>query len=326
MKAVLSLARLPDGLAFIADPLDGFKTYKDSTYGMMEEAARRGHELFFLQQRDVVLNGTAVLGHAQRLTLREDATDWYRLDAPQVAPLSEFDAVLMRKDPPFDMEYLYSTYVLELAESQGARIFNRPQAIRDHNEKLATTKYPQYIVPTLVTREANLLRDFLTEHGAVIFKPLDAMGGTGIFRVRQGDPNLNVIIETTTHLGQRTIMAQRFIAEIAQGDKRILLIDGKPAPYSLARIPKAGETRGNLAVGGIGVVQPLSVRDREIAEGVGPSLAAQGLLLVGLDVIGDYLTEINITSPTCMQEIREQSGFNVAEMMIDALEKKVKPA
>jgi glutathione synthase len=313
-------------IAFIADPLEGFKTYKDSTYGMMKEAAERGHELYYLQQRDVVLNGVAVLGSAQRLTLSDDAHDWYRLEAPQIIPLREFDVVLMRKDPPFDVEYLYSTYVLELAEAQGARVFNRPRAIRDHNEKLATAKYPQYIVPTLVTRQANLLHDFLAEHGDVIFKPLDAMGGTGIFRVQQGDPNLNVIIETTTQLGQRTIMAQRFIPEIAQGDKRILLIDGKPAPYSLARIPKAGETRGNLAVGGIGVVQALSARDREIAEGVGPTLAAQGLILVGIDVIGDYLTEINITSPTCMQEIRQHTGFNVAAMLIDALEEKVKAA
>jgi len=237
-------------LAFIADPLDSFKTYKDSTYGMMQAAAERGHELFYLQQRDVVLSGDVVLGYAQRLTLNENVPDWYRIDPPQAIALGEFDAVLMRKDPPFDMEYLYSTYVLELAEDQGARVFNRPRAIRDHNEKLATAKYPQYTVPTLVTREANLLHEFLAEHGDVIFKPLDAMGGTGIFRVRQGDPNLNVIIETTTQLGQRTIMAQRFIPEITEGDKRILLVDGKPAPYSLARIPKAGETRGNLAVGG----------------------------------------------------------------------------
>ena len=310
-------------LAFILDPLDQIKPHKDSSFAMMEEAASRGHELYVMHQPDIVLAGGEVIGHAQHLTLTGDKHDWYRAGKAQAALLNSFDATLMRKDPPFDMEYIYSTYLLELAETRGAKVFNAPRAVRDHNEKLATAKYPEFTVPMLVTRDGELIREFLAEHKDVILKPLDAMGGASIFRVRPDDANLSVIIEIMTQLGQRTIMAQRFIPEIVKGDKRILLIDGKAAPYSLARIPKLGETRGNLAVGGTGVAQPLSERDREIAEGVGPPLAAQGLLLVGLDVIGDYLTEINVTSPTCMQEIRQQTGFNVAAMMIDALEAKV---
>ena len=310
-------------LAFILDPLDQIKTYKDTSFAMMQEAALRGHEIHAMQQEDVVLAGNEVIGNARHLSLTGDSHDWYRAGIPQIARLNAFDAVLMRKDPPFDMEYLYSTYLLELAETRGARVFNGPRAVRDHNEKLATAKFPQFTVPILVTRDGELIREFLAEHGDVILKPLDAMGGASIFRVREDDVNLSVIIEIMTELGRRSIMAQRFIPEIVKGDKRILLIDGKPAPYSLARIPKLGETRGNLAVGGTGVAQPLSARDREITESIGPTLALQGLLLVGLDVIGDYLTEVNVTSPTCMQEIREQTGFNVAAMMIDALEAKV---
>jgi glutathione synthase len=311
-------------LAFILDPLDEIKTHKDSSFAMMQEAASRGHTLYVMHQEDIVLAGGEVIGYAQHLTLTGDSRDWYRAGAVEAALLNSFDVVLIRKDPPVDTEYLYSTYLLELAEARGARVFNRPRAVRDHNEKLATAKYPDFIVPTLVTRDGELIREFLAEHRDVILKPLDAMGGTSIFRARPDDVNLSVIVETITELGKRTIMAQRFIPEIAKGDKRILLIDGRVAPYSLARIPKSGETRGNLAAGATAVAQPLSARDREIAEGVGPSLAAQGLLLVGLDVIGDYLTEINVTSPTCMQEIRQQTGFNVAAMMIDALEAKLK--
>lgn len=309
--------------AFILDPLDQIKTYKDSTYAMMDEAASRGHEIHVLLQEDLVLAGGEVLGNSRPLTLTGDSHDWYRVGSAQSTPLNAFDAVLMRKDPPFDTEYLYSTYLLELAQGAGARVFNDPRAVRDHNEKLAIAKYPQYTVPILVTRDGDLIREFLTEHNDVILKPLDTMGGASIFRVRPDDVNLSVIIETMTEMGRRTIMAQRHIPEIVKGDKRVLLIDGKAAPYSLARIPKSGETRGNLAAGGTGVAQPLSERDREIADGMGPSLAAQGLLLVGLDVIGDYLTEINVTSPTCMQEIRQQAGFNVAAMMIDVLERTV---
>jgi glutathione synthase len=311
-------------LAFILDPLEQIKTYKDSTYAMMEEAAARGHEIHVLHQEDVVLAGGEVLGNSRPLAFTGDSHDWYRVGNAEPTRLNFFDAVLMRKDPPFDTEYLYSTYLLELAQTAGARVFNDPRAVRDHNEKLAVAKYPQYTVPTLVTRDGDLIREFLAEHEDVILKPLDAMGGASIFRVRPDDANLSVILETMTQMGSRTIMAQRHIPEIVKGDKRILLIDGKTVPYSLARIPKSGETRGNLAAGGTGVAQPLSERDREIADGVGPSLAAQGLLLVGLDVIGDYMTEINVTSPTCMQEIRQQAGFNVAAMMIDALESKIK--
>jgi glutathione synthase len=226
----------------------------------------------------------------------------------------------MRKDPPFDMEYVYSTYLLELAEAQGARVVNKPRAIRDHNEKLAIARYPDFIAPTLVTRREELIRSFLAQHQDIILKPLDGMGGTSVFRVHREDPNVSVIIETLTHYGRRTIMAQRYIPQIREGDKRILIIGGKPVPYALARIPQPGETRGNLAAGGRGVARELTPRDREIAETLGPGLDSQGLLLVGLDVIGDYLTEVNVTSPTCFQEIMQQTGFNVAGMMIDALE------
>jgi glutathione synthase len=219
------------------------------------------------------------------------------------------------------MEYVYSTYLLELAEAQGALVFNRPRAIRDCNEKLAIARYPRFTAPTLVTRREPLVREFLGEHGDIILKPLDGMGGTSVFRVHRSDPNVNVIIETLTHYGRRTIMAQRYIPEIADGDKRVLIIAGKPVPFALARIPKAGETRGNLAAGGTGVARPLTPRDREIAETLGPELHAQGLLLVGLDVIGEHLTEVNVTSPTCFREITDQTGFNVAGMMLDALER-----
>jgi glutathione synthase len=230
----------------------------------------------------------------------------------------------MRKDPPFDMEYVYSTYLLELAERQGARVFNRPRAIRDYNEKMAIARFSQFVAPTLVTRAERLLREFVAEHRDAIFKPLDGMGGTSIFRVRQDEPNLSVIIETLTQYGTRTVMAQRYIPEIRDGDKRVLVIGGAPVPHALARIPKQGETRGNLAAGGTGVARPLTARDREIAETLAPTLLADGLLLVGLDVIGEFLTEVNVTSPTCFQEIMQQTGFNVAGMMVDALERAAK--
>jgi glutathione synthase len=267
-----------------------------------------------------VLLAGEVLGSARRLSLLDDHLAWYAADDARTVPINTFDAVLMRKDPPFDMEYVFSTYLLELAEQQGARILNKPLSIRDFNEKLSIAKFPEFTAPTLVTRQATLIKAFLAQHGDVILKPLDGMGGSGIFRVTPNDPNLNVIIETMTQLGARTIMAQRYIPEISQGDKRILLINGVPVPYALARIPMKGETRGNLAAGGKGVAQPLSARDREIAETLGPTLREAGLFLVGLDVIGDYLTEINVTSPTGMQEITAQTGFNVAGMFMDALE------
>jgi glutathione synthase len=307
-------------LAFVVDPLDGFKIYKDSSFAMMREAAARGAALYTLQQDDIFWRKQRVAGYAARLHLTGDKEAWYRSEAAAETDLAAFDAVIMRKDPPFDMEYVYSTYLLEQAEAQGARVFNRPRAIRDHNEKMAIARYAQFTAPTVVTRLEKVLRDFLAEHGDVIFKPLDGMGGTSIFRVRKDDPNISVIIETLTQLGMRTIMAQRYLPEISDGDKRVLLIGGKPVPFCLARIPKAGETRGNLAAGGSGVARELSVRDREIGETLAPLLHAQGLLLVGLDVIGSCLTEINVTSPTCFQEITDQTGCNVAGLFMDALE------
>ena len=307
-------------LAFVVDPLDSFKIYKDTTFAIMREAAARGHALFVMEQEDLAWRGGTVYGDARRLHLTGRKPGWYRAEQSKAVPLKNFGAVLMRKDPPFDMEYVYSTYLLELAESQGARVFNRPRAIRDWNEKMGITRFPRFTPPSIVTRRESLIRDFLAEHRDVILKPLDGMGGTSVFRVHGKDPNVNVIIETVTHYGRRTIMAQRYIPEIRDGDKRVLLIGGKPVPHSLARIPKPGETRGNLAAGGTGVARALTKRDREIANALGPALEKEGLLLVGLDVIGDYLTEVNVTSPTCFQEITEQTGFNVAGMFMDALE------
>ncbi len=307
-------------ILFIADPLDGFKTCKDSTFAMMEEAAGRGHALFACLQEDLVYKEGAAHAHACALTLTPGAARWYSASPPAPAHLCAFDAVVMRKDPPFDMEYVYSTHLLERAVTQGARVFNSPRAIRDHSEKLSITEFPRFTAPTLVTRRADELRAFVAEHKQTVFKPLDGMGGTGIFRADEVDPNLSVIIETLTRDGAETIMAQKYLPAIRDGDKRVLLIGGTPAPYCLARIPKAGETRGNLAAGGTGVARELTGRDREIAEALGPVLAARGLLLVGLDVIGDHLTEINVTSPTCFREIMDQTGFNVAGMFIDALE------
>ena len=307
-------------IAFIADPLDHFKIYKDSTFAMMREAHGRGHELHVMLQEDVAWRDGNVTGDAQRLHMTGDRNAWYKLEARRTVPLQDFDVVLMRKDPPFDMEYVYSTYLLELAQQQGARIVNDPRAIRDTNEKIMIANFPQFTVPSLVARRIDMLHQFLAEHEDIILKPLDEMGGASVFRVKKNDPNLNVIMETITRYGQRTVMAQQFIPEISDGDKRILLIAGRPVPHALARIPKPGETRGNLAAGGKGVARPLTPRDREIAETLGPTLAAQGHFLVGLDVIGDYITEINVTSSTGFQEITNQTGFNVAGMMIDALE------
>ena len=304
----------------VADPLDEFKTYKDSTFAMMTEAAARGHVLYACLQQDLLLSGGRVHVWARQVTLTPDAANWYSAGDAQREPASGFGAIIMRKDPPFDMEYFYSTHLLERAAAEGARVFNNPQAIRNHNEKLAIGEFPQFTAPTLVSRREDELRAFVAEHDMAVFKPLDGMGGSGIFRVSRAEPNLSVIIETLTDMGRRTIMAQKYLPAIVDGDKRVLVIGGKPVPYCLARIPKAGETRGNLAAGGTGVARELSVDDRRIAEALGPVLAARGLLLVGLDVIGDRLTEINVTSPTCFQEITAQTGFNVAGMFIDALE------
>ena len=307
-------------IAFLADPLAGFKTYKDSTFAMMREAARRGHTIHAFEQRDMALDEGIVTADVADITLTGDADDWFRASPRRAARLSEFDAVIQRKDPPFDMEYVYGTYLLELAEKQGARVFNKPSAIRDHNEKLAIAQFSEFTSPTLVSSDSARLRAFHAKHKDVIFKPLDGMGGAGIFRIKEDAMNLGSVIEMLTELGARTIMAQRYIPAIVHGDKRILVINGKPVPYALARIPQNGEVRGNLAAGGVGVAQPLTARDLDIAETLGPILAARGLLLVGLDVIGDFLTEVNVTSPTCFQEISDQTGFDVPAMFIDALE------
>ncbi len=323
-------------LLFIADPLDGFKIHKDSTYAMMREAQSRGHTLWTCEVGDVHWRADSgqhpgpVRAACRQIVLQPpDAQGhgWWRVAEVQTAALREFDAVLMRKDPPFDSEYFYATHLLQQAEREGARVFNAPQALRDHPEKMSILEWPQFIPPTVVSRSAAELKSFCNDHHDVIFKPLDGMGGTGIFRVRRQadgspDPNLNVVIETLTAGGSRTVMAQRFIPAIAQGDKRILIIDGEPVPYCLARIPQGGETRGNLAAGGLGLAQPLSEADWGIARALGPVLAARGLLLVGIDVIGEHLTEINVTSPTCFQEITQQTDCDVARQFIDALERR----
>ncbi|ABR89170.1 glutathione synthase [Janthinobacterium sp. Marseille] len=311
-------------LAFVADPLDGFKIYKDSTYAMMAEAARRGHTIHVFQHKDMAFEGGKVIANVSRVTLTGGGQeDWYQQDAPTVQELTTFDAILERTDPPFNMEYIYATYLLELAQQQGARIFNKPEAVRSFNEKLAIAQFPQYIAPTLVTSDAARVRAFHAEHRDIILKPLDGMGGAGIFRVKDDALNLGSIIETLSDNGRRTIMVQRYIPEITDGDKRILLIGGQVVPYCLARIPQGTEIRGNLAVGGIGVAREISARDREIGEALAPLLLKRGLLLVGLDAIGSYMTELNVTSPTCFQEIKQQTGFDVAAMFIDALEKNV---
>ncbi|WP_394777589.1 glutathione synthase [Undibacterium sp.] len=306
--------------AFLTDPLSQFKTYKDSTFAMMREASRRGHEIYAFGPDDLALEEGVVVANVSRITLTGDADDWYRAEAPASRRLGDFDAVLQRKDPPFDMEYVYATYLLDMAEQQGTRVFNKPSAIRDHNEKLAIAQFSQFTAPTLVTRDEQRIRAFHKTHQEIILKPLDGMGGAGIFRVGADGMNLGSMIETLTHNGTQTIMAQRYIPDIVHGDKRILLIGGKVVPFSLARIPQNGEVRGNLAAGGLGVAQELSARDLEIAETLAPILYQRGLLLVGLDVIGSYLTEVNVTSPTCFQEITQQKGFDVAAMFIDALE------
>ena len=312
-------------ILFIADPLESFKTYKDSTFAMMREAQRRGHQLMACEPKDLMWQrGGRVTAYVRDITLTGDADDWFvaAQQAPDERPqvLAEVDAVLMRKDPPFDSEYFYATHLLGQAQREGARVFNDPAALRNHPEKLAIMEFPELIAPTLVTRDAADVRRFHEEHGDIILKPLDGMGGMGIFRVGPDGLNLGSITETLNRHGAQSLMVQKFLPSIAQGDKRVLLIGGKPVPYSLARIPQGSEIRGNLAAGGKGVAQPLSARDREIAEALGPVLLARGLLLVGLDIIGEHLTEINVTSPTCFQEIFDQTGCDVAALYLDALE------
>lgn len=312
-------------LLVVADPIESFKIYKDSTFAMMREAQKRGHRLSVCEPKDLAWqSGQDVIGYVRDIVLTGEQENWFeaRQQAPneRPQPLKDFDAVLMRKDPPFDSEYFYATHLLEQAEREGARVFNRPRALRDHPEKLAIMEFAQFITPTLVTRDGADIRRFHAEHRDIILKPLDGMGGAGIFRVRDEGLNLGAIIETLNQHGAQTVMVQRFLPAIAQGDKRVLVIGGKPVPFCLARIPQGGEVRGNLAAGGVGVAQALTARDREIAQAIGPVLAQRGLLLVGLDVIGDSVTEINVTSPTCFQEITEQTGFDVASMYLDALE------
>ena len=314
-------------LLFVADPLESFAIKKDTTFSMMRECARRGHALYACEAKDLMWErGAKVATHVRSVTLTGDKPAWFA-EAGTVAgakrervALADLDAVVMRKDPPFDSEYFYATHLLEQAEREGARVFNRPAALRDHPEKLAILEFPQFISPTLVTRDPVELKRFHAEHGDVILKPLDGMGGAGIFRVGADGMNLGSIIETLNARGEHTVMAQRYLHEIVKGDKRILIIAGVPVPFVLARIPQGSEIRGNLAAGGLGVAQPISGRDRAIAEHIGPILAARGLLLIGLDVIGDCMTEINVTSPTGFQEISEQSGFDVARTFVDALE------
>ena len=312
-------------ILFVADPLESFKTYKDTTFAMMREAQKRGHTLAACEPKDIRWqHGEKVTAFVRDITLTGELDVWFT--AKQAYPderpqaLAEFDAVIMRKDPPFDSEFFYSTHLLEQAEREGAKVFNKPRALRDHPEKLAILEFPQFIGPTLVTRDASDIKRFHAEHKDIILKPLDGMGGTGIFRVKEDGLNLGSIIETLNKNGAESVMVQKFLPEIVLGDKRVLVIGGKPVPFSLARIPQGTEVRGNLAVGGKGVAQALSARDREIAEALGPILAGRGLLLAGIDVIGDCVTEINVTSPTCFQEIFDQTGFDVAAMFVDALE------
>jgi glutathione synthase len=310
--------------AFIIDPPETLKAYKDTSIAMMRALQARGHRLYLAEPRELFWRAGATQSRVRGVEVTADDHDWYRAAPPVTRSLASFAAVLMRKDPPFDMEYVYSTYLLEAAEREGAYVINGPRAIRDHNEKWAIAEFPQFTVPTLVTRDPELIAGFIDEHADVILKPLDGMGGSSIFRVRRDDVNRNVIIETMAHFGARSVMAQRFIPEITEGDKRIIVIAGEPAPHALARIPKAGETRGNLAAGGRGVARPLTKRDREIALAVGQALDPKGLFVIGLDVIGDYLTEVNVTSPTGFVEIAEQTGFDVADRFAQALERAVR--
>jgi glutathione synthase len=306
-------------LLFILDPLESLKTYKDTSVAIMHEAFARGHSLFVCAQHDIFLRNEIVKIQATNFKL-SDKENWFELGQSEEVLPKNFDAILMRKDPPFDNEYLYSTYLLELATNQGARVINNPASVRSWNEKLSVAKFPQFAPDFLVTSNQNLIREFLVKHKDIVVKPLDGMGGSGIFRIHEYDHNIGVILETATQFGTQTIMAQRYLPQILQGDKRIIVINGEPLPYSLARIPKAGETRGNLAAGGTGVAQLLTPRDLEIATTVGKALKQEGLFLVGLDVIGDYLTEINVTSPTGMVEIAAQTPCKPAQVFMKALE------
>ncbi|WP_335923152.1 glutathione synthase [Shewanella chilikensis] len=310
-------------LGIVMDPIKDINIKKDSSFAMLLAAQSRGYEIFYMEMQDLALLQGEAWAKMRPLKVQEDPTDWYQLGEATDTPLKELDVILMRKDPPFDTEYIYATYMLERAEEAGVLIVNKPQSLRDANEKLFTAWFSQFTPTTLVSSDPQRLRAFHAQHGDVILKPLDGMGGTSIFRVKQDDPNLGVIIETLTNYGQNYAMAQVFIPEITKGDKRILVIDGEPVPYCLARIPKKGETRGNLAAGGSGVAQPLSESDWAIARALGPELKKRGLIFVGLDVIGDKLTEINVTSPTCIKEIEAAFDVNITCMLMNAIEQRL---
>ena len=310
-------------LGVVMDPIQSINIKKDSTFEMLWQAQQLGWQLSYFEMDDLSIRNGIALGSERPLKVHQDANHWFDFEPAREVELGSLDAILMRKDPPFDMEYVYSTYILELAEQQGALLVNSPQALRDCNEKAYCAWFPQVCPETLISRSDTQLRSFLAEHGDIILKPLDGMGGTSIFRVQENSANIGVIIETLTAYGSQYAMAQKYIAEIKQGDKRILLVNGEPVPYSLARIPAQGETRGNLAAGGKGVAQPLSERDFEIANIVGPQLRARNIMFAGLDVIGDYLTEINITSPTCIKEINAAYDTNIGRDLMQAIKSKL---
>ena len=311
-------------LGVVMDPIGSINIKKDSTFAMLLEAQARGWELHYMELGDLFLRDGVAFARRRSLKVFEDSSRWFEFGPETTSALSELDVILMRKDPPFDMEYVYATYLLEQAEAAGVLVVNKPRSLRDANEKLFTAWFPQCTPPTLVTRRAALIRDFLAEHQDIILKPLDGMGGASVFRLRREDPNVNVVLETLTHKETHYAMAQRFIPDITQGDKRILMIDGEPIPYALARIPAAGETRGNLAAGGTGTGVALNERDRWICREVGPALRERGLLFVGLDVIGDYLTEINVTSPTCIRELDKLYGLHISAQLLDVIAKRLK--
>jgi glutathione synthase len=304
----------------LMDPIAAIHVEKDSTLALLLEAQRRGHELLYMTQADLALRDAVPYARLAVLRVRDDPDNWFSLDAPHWRDLRDVDIVLARKDPPFDAQFLYDTMVLQLAQAAGVRVINDPRGLRDANEKLFSLHFPQCIPPTIIARDAGEIRRFVAEQGDVVLKPLDGMGGRSIFRSGRGDPNLNVIIETLTGEGRDFAVAQRYIPEIRDGDKRILMIDGEPVPYCLARMPQGDDFRGNLARGGKGVGRPLSDHDRWIAAQVGPELRKRGMRFVGLDVIGDYLTEVNVTSPTCIRELDAQFDLNIAGMLFDAIE------
>jgi glutathione synthase len=304
----------------VMDPIAGIKPYKDSTFAMLLEAQRRGHEIWYMEPNDLTVSDGTARGHMRPLTVRDNTDDWFTLADGEIRELAELDFLLMRKDPPFDMDYVYTTYILDLAEQQGVMIVNRPQALRDANEKCFTTHFPQCCVPALITRRSSEIKAFVQEHGLSVIKPLGGMGGDSIFQLRPGDPNLNVILESMTAGDTDLVMVQRYIPEITAGDKRILVINGEPVPWALARIPGAGDFRGNLAKGGVGKGVELNDRDRWICSQVAPELKSRGILFAGLDVIGEWLTEINVTSPTCIRELDATYGLNIAGDMFDAME------